>query len=102
MARKKLPPTTPGEVLLEEFLKPLEARATAQCLAPHSNARPPGRPLREGVLGAVGPRCLPPSLLYSSRQTFSRVLEPRYRSAAAFFIANPRTPGSPSVPRSGG
>ena len=24
MARKKLPPTTPGEVLLEEFLKPLE------------------------------------------------------------------------------
>jgi addiction module HigA family antidote len=24
MPRKKLPPTTPGEVLLEEFLKPLE------------------------------------------------------------------------------
>jgi addiction module HigA family antidote len=24
MARKKLPPTTPGEVLREEFLKPLE------------------------------------------------------------------------------
>jgi addiction module HigA family antidote len=24
MARNKLPPTTPGEVLLEEFLKPLE------------------------------------------------------------------------------
>src|SRR6267142_7070386 len=24
MARKKLPPTTPGEVLLEDFLKPLE------------------------------------------------------------------------------
>lgn len=24
MARKKLPPATPGEVLLEEFLKPLE------------------------------------------------------------------------------
>ncbi len=24
MPRKKLPPTTPGEILLEEFLKPLE------------------------------------------------------------------------------
>ena len=24
MPKKKLPPTTPGEVLLEEFLKPLE------------------------------------------------------------------------------
>jgi addiction module HigA family antidote len=26
MPRKKLPPITPGEVLLEEFLKPLEVR----------------------------------------------------------------------------
>jgi antitoxin HigA-1 len=50
MARKKLPPTTPGEVLLEEFLKPLEI---SQYQLAKDVGVPPRR-INEIVLGKRG------------------------------------------------
>jgi addiction module HigA family antidote len=47
MPRKKLPPTTPGEVLLEEFLKPL---AVSQYQLAKDVGVPPRR-INEIVLG---------------------------------------------------
>ena len=47
MARKKLRPTTPGEILLEEFLKPLEISQSQLA----KNVGVPPRLINEIVLG---------------------------------------------------